>query len=54
MKTGQPLTHEQRVPHPEGGGRMLEMVKSPVFSKQGEYIGLIGVARDITNREKAG
>lgn len=54
MKTGQPLTHEQRVPHPESGERMLEMVKSPVFSKQGEYIGLIGVARDITNREKAG
>ena len=54
MKTGQPLTHEQRVPHPESGERMLEMVKSPVFSKQGEYIGLTGIARDITNREKAG
>jgi PAS domain S-box-containing protein len=54
MKTGRPLTHEQRVPHPESGERMLEMVKSPVFSKQGEYFGLIGVARDITNREKAG
>lgn len=54
MNTGRPLTYEQWVPHPDGGECLLETVKSPVFSKNGECIGLIGIARDITNREQAG
>jgi PAS domain S-box-containing protein len=54
VETGQSLTYKQRVQHPEGGECTLETVKSPVFSKKGECIGLIGIARDITNREKAG
>jgi PAS domain S-box-containing protein len=54
METGRPLTHEQRVEHPGGGTCLLETVKSPVFSKSGECIGLIGIARDITNRQGAG
>lgn len=54
METGRPLTYEQQVDHPDGGKCLLETVKSPVFSKKGECIGLIGIARDISNREKAG
>ena len=52
IESGQPLTHQQRVDHPYGGQCLLETVKSPVFSGNGECIGLIGIARDITNREK--
>lgn len=52
LASGRALTYEQTVPHPDGGECVLETVKSPVFSKQGECIGLIGIARDITNREK--
>jgi PAS domain S-box-containing protein len=54
METGRPLTYEQQVDHPDGGKCLLETVKSPVFSKKGDCIGLIGIARDISNREKAG
>ena len=54
MKTGRPLTYEQWVGHPDGGQCLLETVKSPVFSRNGECIGLIGIARDITNRERTG
>ena len=54
METGRPLTYEQQVDHPDGGKCLLETVKSPVFSKKGECIGLIGIARDISNRQGAG
>jgi PAS domain S-box-containing protein len=50
MGMGRPLTYAQRVDHPDGGQCMLETVKSPVFSKSGDCIGLIGIARDISNR----
>jgi PAS domain S-box-containing protein len=53
MESGRPLTYEQSVEHPDGGRCVLETVKSPVFSKNGECIGLIGIARDISNREAA-
>ncbi len=51
MESGRPLTYEQSVDHPDGGKCLLETVKSPVYSEKGECIGLIGIARDITNRE---
>jgi PAS domain S-box-containing protein len=54
METGRSLTYEQQVDHPDGGKCLLETVKSPVFSKKGECIGLIGIARDISNRQGAG
>jgi PAS domain S-box-containing protein len=54
METGRSLNYKQRLEHPDGGECLLETVKSPVFSKGGQCIGLIGIARDITNREKAG
>lgn len=50
MSMGRSLTYGQRVDHPDGGQCMLETVKSPVFSKSGACIGLIGIARDISNR----
>jgi PAS domain S-box-containing protein len=53
MESRRPLTYEQSVEHPDGGWCVLETVKSPVFSRSGECIGLLGIARDITNREAA-
>ena len=54
METGRPSTYELQVEHPDGGTCLLETVKSPVYSAAGECIGLIGVGREITSREKAG
>jgi len=54
LESRRPLTYEQSVEHPDGGWCVLETVKSPVFAKNGECIGLIGIARDITNRETVG
>ena len=54
LESGRPLTYERSVEHPDGGTCLLETVKSPVFSRSGECIGLIGIARDITNREASG
>jgi len=52
MESGRPLTYERSVEHPDGGRCVLETVKSPVFSRSGKCIGLIGIARDITNRSR--
>lgn len=54
LDSGRAITRHEWVDHPDGGKCLLETVKSPVFSKNGECIGLIGIARDITNREQAG
>ncbi len=54
LDTGRSLTHHEWVDHPDGGKCLLETVKSPVYSEKGECIGLIGIARDITNREASG
>jgi|SanBayMetagenome_1026888.scaffolds.fasta_scaffold14333_2 PAS domain S-box-containing protein len=54
LDTGRSLTHHEWVDHPDGGKCLLETVKSPVYSEKGECIGLIGIARDITNREAVG
>ena len=52
LDTGRSHTHHEWVDHPDGGKCLLETVKSPVYSEKGECIGLIGIARDITNREE--
>jgi len=54
LDTGRSLTHHEWVDHPDGGKCLLETVKSPSYSEKGECIGLIGIARDITNRETVG
>lgn len=50
MQGGTPLTFREEVQGPDGAPCLLETVKSPVYSANGECIGLIGIARDITNR----
>ena len=51
LDTGRSLTHHEWVDHPDGGKCLLETVKSPVYSEKGDCVGLIGIARDITNRQ---
>ena len=53
LDTGRSVTHHEWVDHPDGGKCLLETVKSPVYSDKGECVGLIGIARDITNRGEA-
>jgi PAS domain S-box-containing protein len=54
IREGKSLTCREEVKRPDGSSCLLETVKSPVYSAAGECIGLIGVGRDITAREKTG
>jgi len=53
IKTGRPLTTRQWVEHPDGSSCQLETVKSPVFSSLGKCIGILGVGRDVTERDRS-
>ena len=47
-----PLCYEDWMPMADGGNLFLEMIKTPLFGTRGELLGLIGVGRDITERER--
>ena len=54
MKSGSMQVREDVVPHPQTGEPMyLELVKTPLRNPQGEAVGLVGIARDITSRKHA-
>lgn len=53
MEHGRASTCREEVERPDGAPGVIETVRSPVFAKNGECVGLIGIARDITNREKS-
>jgi len=50
IENGKPITFREEVDRPSGGRCLLETVKSPVRSTDGEVIGILGVARDISRR----
>ncbi|MDX2217337.1 MAG: PAS domain S-box protein [Oculatellaceae cyanobacterium bins.114] len=52
MQTGIAETFEEWVPHPDGTRTYLT-TKSPWYDNQNNVIGLIGLARDITDRKQA-
>jgi PAS domain S-box-containing protein len=52
METGKGTTLEERI-FTSHGWRILQTVKAPYYDGQGNIIGLIGAARDITERKKA-
>src|SRR5665647_3251716 len=52
METGKGTTLEERI-FTSHGWRILQTVKAPYYDGQGNIIGLIGTARDITERKKA-
>lgn len=53
IKTGERKTIEETIIGPDGRERWIEAVKSPVYGKKHDLIGLVGIARDITDRKKA-
>ncbi len=44
---------EEEVPDPEGSPRVWLATKSPYRDEQGQVIGILGIARDITDRKRA-
>ncbi|MDQ1254176.1 MAG: hypothetical protein QG646_3402, partial [Euryarchaeota archaeon] len=52
IETGKGTTLEERI-FTSHGSRILQTVKAPYYNGQGNIIGLIGAARDITERRQA-
>jgi two-component system sensor histidine kinase/response regulator len=44
--------HEQWVRYPDGESRLLETLKTPLLDNEGKAVGVIGVSRDITERQR--
>lgn len=54
IKTGQPHLNEEEITYADDGHKeLIETVKTPMFSADGELIGVLGVGRDITQRRIA-
>lgn len=54
MAAGHPMRNEEWVTFAEDGREvLLETLKTPVHDRQGRLIGVLGISRDITEREKA-
>lgn len=52
IKTGKQKFIEEPIVHKDGTTQFLETVKSPIYNDKGEVIGTVGIARDITERNK--
>jgi len=54
MLAGQPIRHEEWVTYADDGRRaLLETLKTPLRDGNGTILGVLGIARDITEREYA-
>jgi PAS domain S-box-containing protein len=53
MRTGQTIEVEETYPQPDGSVEYFQVVKSPVFSPDGQVIGSQGIQFDITQRRQA-
>jgi PAS domain S-box-containing protein len=53
MEGGLTQVREDIAPHPQTGEPMyLELIKTPMINAQGQCVGLVGIARDITPRKQ--
>ncbi|WP_406661651.1 PAS domain S-box protein [Methanolobus sp. ZRKC3] len=52
MEQGKPRTNEEWLEFPEGSF-LYETLKAPLYTPDGDMMGLIGISRDITDRKKA-
>lgn len=54
MEAGKPTRNEEWITFADDGRRaLLETIKTPLKDNQGNLIGILGIARDITDRKKA-
>ena len=53
IAAGQPVRNEEWVTFAEGGEHvLLETIKTPMLDAEGQLIGVLGIARDITQRRR--
>ncbi len=52
IELGGPYPHEEWVRYPDGRAVLLETIKTPMYDIDGSLLGVLGIARDITEREK--
>jgi PAS domain S-box-containing protein len=53
MAAGRPSSNEEWVTFADDGHRaLLETIKTPMFDAEGKIIGVLGIARDITERKR--
>lgn len=54
MDLGGPRVNEETVTYADDGHQeLLETIKTPVYGSSGKLIGVLGIARDITDRKRA-
>ena len=54
MEAGRPVRNEEQLVFADTGHKgLFETVKAPMFDASGEFIGVLGIARDISERERA-
>lgn len=53
LSGGNVRRNEEWVTKADGSGILVEMVKAPLYDSQGKVMGLIGVGRDITERQRS-
>jgi len=54
MAANRPTVHEERVTYADDGHEeLLETIKTPMYDSEGRLIGVLGIARDITERKRA-
>lgn len=53
MESGKERRLEEWIPSRLGGKRLFDTVKAPFYSQDGKQLGVVGIARDITDRRQA-
>lgn len=49
----QPVHSEEWTRFPDGSERLLDKIKAPLISNNNEYLGVLGISRDITERYRS-
>ena len=53
MQAGRPVSNEEWVTFADDGRRvLLETIKTPMYDKEGNFIGVLGIGRNITERKR--